>query len=343
MTLILTEGFETYVASADLLLGVRPKWTTGSSVDLRSNTPRTGARHSRAHALHKRVDVADEHATMVVGFAMRAGYNVAGDLVRFLSDDGATLHGGLSRNVGGTADLFTGTSTVVATTPNPVFDSSVWQYYEVVFVLGDAGGSIDFYMNSDPTPVLSFSGDTKIGGTKTVLDKVIVIGPSFQEMDDIYILNGAGAAPLNDRIGEVKCFPLAPSGNGTTNQGVGSDGNSTDNYLLVDEPALSLNAGDYVDILTDGDKDLYAYGNLVPTTGSILNVEAVSQALKTDTGAKSLRHRVRSGGSEATGPDGALAQTRLPVRDQFFLNPVTAADWTIAEVNAMEVGWEARP
>ena len=264
------------------------------------------------------------------------------ELIGFYADGNTTQHVNLIRNVGGTLSLRVGT-TVVATSAGVLIDSN-WHYYELVATLSDTVGTIDLYIDSSGTPALTFSGDTKNGGTDTVFDTFRISGGSFQETDDIYLLTGGGSAPLNARIGEIRCYPLLPNGNGTTNQGLGSDGNSTDNYLLVDEPAKDLDVGDYVGITTDGQKDLYNFPSLTPTTGTILNVEVGGYVKKSDSGAKSIRYRVRTGGSEFTGADAALASAVFaPHHEQFFVNPNTGIPWTISEVNAMEAGFEARP
>lgn len=339
MSLILTEGFETY-NSGTLTSGPTSKWTTASHDEWGAG--RTGVAAVRLLSASKRVAPADEHAKFIGGMAHKPGYNEDQQLMGFYSDAGATNHVNMLRRVGGFMSIRVGT-TIVATTTNPVIDGN-WHYYEMVATLADAGGTINVYMDSNPVPILTFTGDTKNGGTKTVFDTFWFQGPRYQWTDDIYACNGAGPAPYNDRLGEVRCFPLRPSGNGAINQGVGSDGNSTDNYLLIDENPYQASASDYVQILTDGEMDLYSLADLPVTSGQILSVEVAQIAAKSDAGPKSIRSVVRTGGSNFGGTDSALATNVYnPHRNIWTTNPDTGAPWTIAEINALQAGWEARP
>jgi hypothetical protein len=338
MSLILTDGFETYSAVSQ---ATQPggKWTSGSFEFQPS--PRTGNRCIRSSSLTKQFDPSDEHALVVVGFGHKNGYNVNGDLVQFRSDSGATTHCALARKAGNLLAIKVAGVEVAATAGAEL--DSIWHYFEVRAFLSDTVGTIDVYKNGGSTPILSYSGDTKNAGTKIVFDNVAVSGPSFQVMDDIYIVSGAGAAPLNDRLGEVRCWPLAPNGDGNYSQAVGSDGNSLLNYQLVDEAITSLNTADYVGLVNNGDKDTYTYANLVPTTGTVLNVELASIVSKSDGGAKSIRPVIRIGGVDYPGTDQTLGLSATQITQQNFLNPATGLPWTIADVNNAEFGAEGRP
>lgn len=340
MALLLTEGFETYKDAAAVDLGAK-KWTSGSSIEaLFTSGAKTGANCARTPSLTKTVDVADEHATFIAGACYKAGYNVETTLISFNSDANATNHVNLRRNVGGTLSILRGT-TVLATT-TAVYITSDYHYFEMKATLHDTTGTIDVYVDSNPTPVLTFSGDTKNAGTKTVFDTFRILGGSFQMVDDIYLANGAGAAPFNTTIGEVRCYPLAPNGNGATQQGVGSDGNSVDNYLLVDEAAGSFNGADYTGMFTPGNIDLYTIGNLGITTGQIANVEVAGYVQKSDSGAKSARLKLRTAATNYDGSTDTLTTAVwTPIRDEWKINPNTGLAWTIAEVNAIEAGYEA--
>ncbi|HUR18887.1 MAG TPA: hypothetical protein VMZ51_08140 [Acidimicrobiales bacterium] len=78
-------------------------------------------------------------------------------------------------------------------------------------------------------------------------------------MDDFYCCNGAGSTN-NDFLGDTTVHKLLPNADGDTNLWVGSDGNSTSNYLLVDENSPS--ASDYVESGTLTATDLYNFENL---------------------------------------------------------------------------------
>jgi hypothetical protein len=338
MTLVLTDGFETYY---DPVQAAQPGGKWNSAGFEFQPSPRTGNNCIRSASLTKQFAPGDENALVVVGFGHRNGYNVNGDLVQLRSDNGATVHCALARKVGNLLAIKVGGVEVAATAGAEI--SSSWTYLEIRAFLSDVSGTVDVYKNGGSTPILSYSGDTKNGGTKTVFDNVAVLGPSYQVMDDIYIVTGAGAAPLNDRLGEVRCWPLAPNGDGNYSQGVGSDGNSLLNYQLVDENIGNINTADYVGLVNNGDKDTYTYGNLVPTTGTVLNVELASIVSKSDGGTRSIRQIVRTGGIDYPGADVTLGLSAAQITQQNFLNPATGLPWTIGEVNAAEFGVEGRP
>lgn len=340
MTLLLTEGWETH-STTDVVVGPAKKWTNFSG-EIRTDQAKTGTTSMRQYNLYKTVAPADEHAKFIAGAAIYPNYNNAIQLISFYSDNGTTLHTSVYRKVGGALELRVGGTIVATTSDTPT--ASGWHYIELVATLADAGGTINCYVDSNPTPVLSYTGDTKNGGTKTVFDHFYFNGTGYAWIDDIYLSNGAGPAPYNDRLGELRCYPLRPNGNGAVNQAIGSDGDSVNNYLLVDEASVSLNTGDWTQIMTDGDMDLYTLSDLSIVSGQIANVEVAQYAQKTDAGAKSIRQIIRTNSSNFAGNDQALVtNSYIPVRYNWKTNPDTGAPWTIAEINALQAGWEARP
>jgi hypothetical protein len=74
-------------------------------------------------------------------------------------------------------------------------------------------------------------------------------------VDDLAINDAAGSHE-NTWCGEGEVIVLRPNGNGDNSQWAGSDGNSTDNYLLVDE--TPPDSADYVQSNTSGQIDDYA-------------------------------------------------------------------------------------
>lgn len=344
MTLILTEGGETYAASygtADMLARGWSTGTIGGSLNIVN--PRTGGRCFQGNSVQFWKDLgADAHPTVIVGWGWNRGTNGAGSEVRFLSDARATEHIVIRCDFNGFLYIDRGATNVAVSSTALAPPDAIWRYFEAKVTLSDTVGTVDVYMNGNATPVLSYSGDTKNGGTEVVISSVSIDqSASSALMDDLYIANGAGAAPFNDRLGEIRCYPIFPSGNGNYSQGVGSDGNSTDNYLLVDEnPA---NTTDYSGIATVGNKDSYLFSD-VAAAGTVIDLVAAIYAAKSDAGAKSVRLLTRISGTDYTGSDKALATTPsyLSYMERWALSPATGVPWTAAEVNAAEFGWEAR-
>jgi hypothetical protein len=139
-----------------------------------------------------------------------------------------------------------------------------------------------------------------------------------------------------DFLGDVRVQALLPTGNGNSSQLVGSDGNSTDNYLLVDEVPPNEDT-DYVESATVNDKDTYVFGNLTPTTGTVFGVQIVAEARKTDAGVRSFKSVARLSATEADGPDTTLSTTYAFYMDKRDTKP-GGGSWTITNVNDAEFG-----
>jgi hypothetical protein len=283
---------------------------------------------------------AEEHATFIVG----AAFNWGGQNTRifnFQSDAGATVHTTLRILPSGQVQVQRGDGTVLATssfaqpmTPN------TWHYVEFKATLHDTTGSV--YVRVDEVQVIAATGlDTKNGGTKTVYDHVFVNTDQACYWTDVYVCNGAGTVN-SDFLGDIIVETLLPSGNGNSSVLVGSDGNSVNNYALVNE--ATPDSTTYVGSATTGDKDTYVFADLAHTSGAILGVVVSSYAAKSDAGARTGREVVRSAGTDyPSATDQALSTTYAAYKEVHEVNPATAAAWNIAAVNAAEFGFEARP
>lgn len=212
-----------------------------------------------------------------------------------------------------------------------------WHYLECRVKLHDTLGTVRIKI--DGVEKVNLTGqDTKNGGTKSVFDCFMMgtlSGSGRWEIDDLVFMSTAGDKN-NDFIGDAAIEVLYPNGNGDVTNGVGSDGNSTDNYLLIDDTTPSFT--DYVHLPNVGDKDLYQLANAVRTNGVVHAVEVASYLLNTDSGARGAGTIVKSGSTTTTPVDKALGTAAILDRKQMDKNPDTAAAWTLAEVNALQVG-----
>ena len=154
-------------------------------------------------------------------------------------------------------------------------------------------------------------------------------------MDDLYWYATAGS--MTHPQGDVAVHLLLPSGNGNSSGMLGSDGNSTDNYLLVDEPGPNGDA-DYVSSDTPGVKDTYVMGDLIPTVGTVLGVKAVLTARKDAAGAGAIQSVYRLSGTEVDGASVALTTSHASYVDPIQTTKPGGGAWSIADVNAVEIG-----
>lgn len=106
-------------------------------------------------------------------------------------------------------------------------------------------------------------------------------------VDDLAI-NDASGSSENTWCGEGEVICLRPNGNGDNSDWTGSDGNSTDNYLLVEE--FPPDTADYVQSNTSGQIDDYA-------------LEATPAAMDSDDTINVVQVGVYAAVSDVTGPD----------------------------------------
>ena len=234
------------------------------------------------------------------------------------------------------------------TDPN-LFTFDTWHYLELGCKIHDSAGSGEVRLNG--ATVLSVSGvDTRNGGALGVVNKMGFTGGgdvgSAQNKfyDDFYLLNEQGSAPWNTFLQDTRVFPLYPDGNGNYSQLVGSDADSTDNYLLVDEVGTPSSA-DYVASAVDGEKDSYTFENMPVSVGTIRAVETRLYAAKSETGTRQMRSLIRRSATDANGADHVLAELAYATyRDIFEQDPHAGPGvWTITNVDGTEFGAEVRP
>ena len=337
MSLILTEGFEDGVHVS--------RWNYGSwtGIDTAYGRNGRGGYFESGANLGYNIPVADQHDTLVWGFVYRstqAHNSGSGNIFGFFSDAGATQHIRLAWNVN-TYDLnlsYGPTNAGVIFTAIPGY----WYYIEVKAKLHDTLGTIEVRVNG--TTVYSATNvDTKNGGTKTVFDHLRLstsnISPTrrINHMDDMYLLNGAGSVN-NDFLGDIAIETLFPNGNGDVNNFLGSDGNSTDNYLLVDD--ASEDYTDWAGGMAVGDKDLYNIQNPVRTLGPVYGAVITALVLNGDSGPRSLGLIAKKGTTQTTPTGVALTTTpsfqKLVIESDFD----AGGQLTISDVNALQIGAE---
>lgn len=218
------------------------------------------------------------------------------------------------------------------------YKPEIWQYYELKFI-GDltSGGEAIIKINNEV--VFNYSGDTRYQDAPVLMQ--FASSPhdiSNLQVDDFYCCDSAGSIN-NGFLGPIRIEALYPNANGSSSDFDGSDGNSTDNYLLVDEISIDDDTT-YVESLTTNDKDLYGYNNL--SAGDVRSVEGVkidSYLRCPNAGVKGVSNIVKSNTSEFNGINFLLnSPSYILNTDIVELDPDTSAAWTESGVNALEAG-----
>lgn len=276
----------------------------------------------------------------VVGFAVKMdllGNAQAGGscLVSLYSD--ATMMLELRVSNLGVLTVTRARTTVLATSTYRV-PSAAWVYLEFKFVISDTVGSVEVRANG--VQVISASGIDTRNGTPTTVNRLYCAngGETYSEIqaryDDMYMLDLSGSEN-NDFLGDVKVETLHPAAAGAHTDFTPSAGS---NYQNVDDAAPDDDTT-YNSSATAAAKDTFALGDLV-ASGVVRGVQHDMRLRKDDAGGRTAHALLRSGGADAAGSDVVVLDTYQTVQALWEQNPATSAPWTIADVNALEAGYE---
>lgn len=277
------------------------------------------------------------HATYICGFAFKPASLADNSGAFFQLEDPSQIAHIMLRINGQHIQALRGDGTVLGTsTQTLVINQS--HYVEIKVLCSDTVGTLEVRVNG--VVWLSLTGiDTRNGGTATfggiIFGGVGNVNGATYNFDDLYVCDGSGATNL-DFLGDVRIQAILPSGDGNSSVLLGSDGNSVNNSLLVDEATPNSDT-DYVSSAVVGDKDTYAFGNVTPVSGTVYGVQVLPFARKDDAGVRSIVSVARVSATEVDGPAQALTTTYKYYADVRETKPGGGA-WTITDVNAAEFG-----
>ena len=328
-----------FIDSFDHYSDLAQKWTAYNGSIVASGRNGTSAYRAQNNTFSYARKVLDAQATWVVGFALNFGAIPTGTnyLVNLTDVGTSQVELRFENNTGRL--LVTRNGTQIGSTGTTVLKPNVWYYIEFKATINNSTGVAVVRING-VTEINLSSQDTQTSGNATA-DDIYFLSHNDQQaghwyMDDLYICDGTGGSPSNDFLGDVRVETIRPSGNGNSSQFVGSDGNSTDNYLLVDETTPNDDT-DYVESSTVNDKDTYAYGDLTPTAGTVFGVQVLPYARKTDAGTRTIKSVARLSGTEVDSADKTLSTSYQYLPDIREAKPGGGA-WSISDVNSAEFG-----
>lgn len=332
--LLFCDSFDHY-ASADFT----QKWSSSNGgATIQSGQGRRGTNSLRATASNSNYDkTVTAVATGIVGFAFKTVGGLPGSAGNFLEfRDSGTLHVALRLNTDGTISAMRST-TVLGTSASAISDAT-YNHLEVKVTISDTVGVVEVRINGTNSGWLNLTNqDTRNAGNLS-FNTIRLNGVSATDIDydDFHYCDTTGSVN-NDFLGDSRVDAYYANGNGNSSQLDGSDGNSVDNYLLVDE---TLQDGDttYVESSTAAEKDTYAFGNMSHTPSIIHGVQVVANAKKDDAGARSITTVVRSDGADYDGATVALTTAYLMYYDIHEEDPDTSAAWTKSGFDAAEFG-----
>lgn len=334
MSLLFCDSFDHY-ATAD----INTKWT-GNQVASISASGRNGTSAFYGNYqncyMYKALPVSS--STLIAGFAhYGSSFTGSNTLVSFY--DGTTAHVHLRYTTSGLV-LYQGNGTVLGSTAYVVLGAS-WRYIELKATIADGtGGSAEVRVNGEP--VITVTGvDTRNGGNASAntvylgqLDGVNGMGSFYY--DDFYVCNDQGSVN-NNFLGDVRVECLRPTDNGASSMWLGSDGNSVNNYALVDEVTPNGDT-DYVASANVGDVDSYTMGNLSTPSGTVYGVQQLQYARKDYSGTRGIAPVVRIGGTDYVGTNAPIGDSYLYYGQVRETSPATSTSWSILEINDAEFG-----
>jgi hypothetical protein len=336
MALVFMDGF----SGGDALKGKWDPSSNGYTTMLDANSRISGNYYAQYGTLtNTSKSFSSPMSKVIVGYGAYLYYQFAPLTMSFYGDTGGTQHITIVRNTtsgflevrrGGTggALLATGTTQI---------QLSTWYYLEISCTISDTVGEVHVRLNGSPTDEVSYTGDTKNGGTNTSIDR-LTFNVDRNNIADLYVLDGTGSAPLNDFLGDVAVRTLSPNGNGNYSQLTNSSGNSTNNYTFVDEHPYS--STDYVGSATSGQKDSYTLSDLPAGVSTVYALQVNGLMAKTDASLGQARNFLRSGGADYSGTTRPLATSFVSYADLYPTDPATGVSWTVSGVNNLETGME---
>lgn len=282
-----------------------------------------------------------------IGYMKRAAALVSDATCRVTFYDGTTPQVGWCVNSDGSISVRAGTlatDTLLGTTAAGVLvaagtsgTGADYKMVELEVIFHASAGAVRLKVAD--VEVLHVTGlNTAPSGAAQANRVRVHLSTTSDYIDDFYVNDDSGTAPENTFLGEAFVVEsIIPTGNGNSSQWVGSDGNSTDNYLLVDD-----NGNDDTDYVRSGtlnDLDTYAMSNLSNATGTIIRTVHLFVARKDDVATRTLASALRTNGTDyISATNKAMTGTYATFLDELTVNPDTSLRFTISEINALEVG-----
>lgn len=348
MTLVFIDGAQGY-NTAQILR----KWATASATPgaVNATSGRRGgpgirfsnfAMTNRATAPAQGAAAFTADATWIVGWAFKTSALPASAVRPILSfQDSAVTHITINLKADGTLEARRGTfaGTLLGTT-TAVLTAGVFAYLEVKVLISDTVGTVD--IRKDGVSILALTAqDTRNAGNATCnavsfMDVTVSNSEAVTiDIDDIYICTGAGGAPNNNFLGDCRVDTTFPNAAGNKSQWTPSAGS---NYQNVDEDPANDDT-DYNFVSVAATRDLYAFPDIAPTTGTVYGVAINMTARKDDATVRTFRELTRSGGADfAGGVTHTLTTSYAMYAEILPTDPNTSAAWSIANVNLAEFG-----
>jgi hypothetical protein len=260
--------------------------------------------------------------------------------------DAGVVQGTFSINTDGTISVWRGApgvGAVVATSALAIIPN-VFYFIELRHVIDNVAGILE--VRVDGAVWVTFAGDTQQTANATAnainLQTVTNFGGIFvtADHDDLYILDGTGAAPNNTYWGNTQIEALVPTGAGNYTEWTTLFGAPT-HWQAEDEVPPDEDTS-YIESATLNQRDTFSMTNLSVVSATIPGIQVLMRGRTTLAGADNLARMIRHTATDNQGADVALQTSYNYIREIMETDPIAAAAWSVANINALEAGARVR-
>jgi hypothetical protein len=349
MAAIFWESFDGY-ATAQLTQG---RWnslfaTSGVPTPLVSaGTGRYGTQSLRLqygsttdHAIYLRKTLPASQ-TCLVGWAFRTGSMHVKDILALR--EGGTTQVDVVLRGDGTLQVTRNGTVLGTTSPGATtITADTYFYLELRAVIHSSTGSVQLRINGQTLLSVSgvntqatsnaFASELQLGNARVLASYAGVALPV--DYDDLYVLDGTGAAPHNALLGDCRVVALVPIGQ----ELVEFTPTTAPNWDCVNE--IPPSSADYNEAQAVGGRDRFQYQALPALVNPVIyGVQVSLYCTNPDTGPRLVAAHCLSGGTEMDGTAQPLPGTYNYLQDRFARDPAGAL-WTPGSVAAGRFGYK---
>jgi hypothetical protein len=328
-----------YLDSFDTYTTLLQRFTAGGGTiaAAAARTGIAGLRDPGAASVAEASLTIDAQGTWIIGVAFRTSGFPGADTFILGNKDAGAFQGGLALRADGTLRLYRGGGTLLATSALSML-ANTYYYVEFKHIIANAGGTMEVRVNG--AVWATFAGDTQETANATANQIYLAGTASTDDFDDLYVLDGTGAAPNNDYWGTTQIEAIVPSGAGNYTEFTTLVGAAT-HWQAVNEIPPNEDTS-YVEAGVINQRDTFAFGNLTPTSATINGIQVSMRARATLAGALNIARMYRSGVTDNQGADVALTTSYVSILEIMATDPIAVAAWAVGAINGAEFGARSR-
>lgn len=343
MSELFKDGFDHYGTDATLIPSY---WTDFTSTNKTLVTGLMGvgkALHTQTSAVAVFKDLGVNAPTLIYGFALKITTNASLQLLAYFGD-GASVQVSLWLTSSNQIAVYRGAGTALLFTSTNTFSTGVRYHVETKTTIHNTAGAFEVRVNGTSVGWVpaQTSQNTRLTANNYA-NRIGLFVASFSlfslDIDDLYVFDTTDSpvgTPLKDFIGDCKILTSLADSNGDTIQFT-PNGDANNYQCVAHNPPVD--ATNFVSDSTAGHIDLYNFTDIA-NIATIYSATLVLRASKSDAGARSVKSKIKSGGTVFNGTTFVLSTTVLEYATLWAVDPATSAAWTLANLNLVQLGEE---